>query len=212
MKGCLASLLLVCVAVGACTHADTRALRARSRAVAKAVKRENEAALREAVLPGARPRLDHGAIAADGDSWAKALADPEFVRLEATVFLAPDAPVSAVRTETGWCFAEDPTALYAQDTPRRALRSLVRASRMDRWDVMLGLAPRRYRIGMSAEDLERAWTEGEQAQALRAARDRLADHLADPIVSDAHEAVLDMGEGNIARLEREGRLWVVVDF
>lgn len=206
------SLVLICFGAMACSHGEARALRAGSRAAAKAVKRDDPAALRELVLPGARPRLDHVAIAADGRAWAAALADPELVRPEAIVFLASDAPVSAVRTDNGWCFAEDPTDLYAQDTPRRALRALVVASRLERWDVLLGLAPRRYRIGMSAEDLERAWTEGDQGKDLRAARDRLADHLADPIVSDAHEAVLDMGDGKVARLEREGRRWVVVDF
>jgi hypothetical protein len=212
MKHALSSRLLLCIALAACAHGETRTLEASSRAAAKAIKRDDEAALREHVLPGAGPRLDYAAIAADGRGWAGTLADPDLVRPEAMVFLAPDTPVAVVRTSSGWSFAEDPTDLYSQDTPRRALRALVQASRMERWDVLLGLAPRRYRIGMSEEDLERAWTKGDQGEALRAARDRLADHLADPIVSDAHEAVLDMGEGNVARLEREGRLWVVVDF
>jgi hypothetical protein len=212
MTRLLSSCLLLCVVVTACSHGESRALRGQSRAAAKAIKRDDPAALRELVLPGARPRLDHGAIASDSKAWADALADPDLVRPEAMVFLARDAPASVVRTKDGWAFAEDPTDLFAQDTPRRALRALVLASRMERWDVLLGLAPRRYRIGMSTEDLERAWTKGEQAKALRAARDRVADHLADPIVSDAHEAVLDMGDGKIARLEREGPRWVVVDF
>jgi hypothetical protein len=39
-----------------------------------------------------------------------------------------------------------------------------------------------------------------------------AQHLADPIVSDAHEAMLELGDGEAAHLEREGSRWVVVDF
>jgi hypothetical protein len=57
-----------------------------------------------------------------------------------------------------------------------------------------------------------AWTEGQQGDALCAARDRLAAHLADPIAADADEAALDMGQGHVARLEREGDRWVVVEF
>jgi hypothetical protein len=78
--------------------------------------------------------------------------------------------------------------------------------------VLVSLAPERYRLGLSEDDLRRAWSEGEYAGALQAARDRLARHLAEPIVSDAHEAVLDLGDGEAAHLEREGARWVVVDF
>lgn len=145
-------------------------------------------------------------------SWSKALADPQQVRPEAIVFLGFDRPVRVVLTDKGWRFAEDPTDIYAQATPRQALSALVVASRNQRWDVMVRLAPRRYRIGLSEGDLEKAWTKGEHAEALAAARDRLAEHLADPVVADAHEAVLDMGDGHVARLEREHDRWVVVDF
>jgi hypothetical protein len=145
-------------------------------------------------------------------TWSKALSKPAAVQPEAVVLISPEHPVRVMWTEQGWRFAEDPTDLYAQATPRQALRAIVLASRNQRWDVLVQLAPRRYRIGLSAEDLERAWTNGEHAQALAAARDRLARHLADPIVADAHEAVLDMGDGQFARLEREHDRWVVVDF
>ncbi len=105
-----------------------------------------------------------------------------------------------------------PTLYYDQSTPRAALRSLVRASEHQRWDVLLALAPYRYRLGLSEADLKAAWTEGEYAEALQAARDRLREHLAAPIQSDAHEATLDLGHGDTALLEREGARWVVVDF
>ena len=65
---------------------------------------------------------------------------------------------------------------------------------------------------LSQDDLREAWTKGEHAAVLRAARDRVAEHLADPIVADAHEAVLEIAPGHVARLEREGDRWVIVDF
>jgi hypothetical protein len=145
-------------------------------------------------------------------AWARALSKPQEVHAHAIILLTPEHPVDVVWTEQGWRFAEDPTHIYAQDTPRHALRALVHASRMQRWDVLIQLAPKRYRMGLAQADLEEAWTRGEHAKALAAARDTLARHLADPLVADAHEAVLNMGDGHLARLEREGERWVVVDF
>jgi hypothetical protein len=201
------------VALG-CGHGESRSLRRASRSLGKAVKRGDAVAVRESVAPGARGAVDLEGMTTGTArrAWSKALGQPNDVVPEAIVFVAPDWPVHAVWTDEGWRFAEDPTDVYAQATPRQALRSLVLASRNGRWDILIGLAPRRYRIGLSEEDLQRAWTEGEHAEALTAARDRLARHLADPIFADAHEAVLDLGDGEFARLEREHDRWVVVDF
>ena len=145
-------------------------------------------------------------------TWAKALAKPLEVRLEATLFIGPDRPVEITRGEEGWVFAEDPFVRWDQSSPRAALRTLVRASDEMRWDVLLELAPLRYRMGLAAQDLRIAWTEGEHAEALKAARNRLRGHLADPIRTDSHEAALDLGGGEVVRLEREGSRWVIVDF
>src|SRR5690606_26599379 len=142
-------------------------------------------------------RVDYAAILADKQqraSWARGLARPDHVRPGATLFVAPDQPLAVVWTGQAWVFAEDPTLLYDQSSPRAALRSLIRASVSQRWDVLLALAPERYRLGLSEDDLRRAWTEGEYASALQAARERLRQHLAEPIVHDAHEAVLDLGD------------------
>jgi hypothetical protein len=198
----------------ACAPPQARGLRRASHELSRAVAKNDAEDIRAHVVAGARGKVDTDAMLTGTArrSWAKALADPQVVRPEAVVFLGPEEPTNVVWTEEGWRFAEDPTDVYAQRTPRQALRALVRATRAGRWDVLLQLAPRRYRLGLSEDDLRAAWTEGEQGSALRAARDRLATHLADPIVADADEASLDMGHGHVARLEREGDRWVVVEF
>lgn len=196
----------------ACSHGDGRRLRGASHAAGRAVARGDTAAVRGQVLPGARARLDVVALSGEySKAWGQALKRPDEVRPAALVFVAPQELVAAQWTPDGWRFSVDPTDVYAQDTPRQALRAFVRASRAGRWDVLLRLAPRRYRVGLSVERLETAWTQGERAQVLQEARDRLAAHLADPIVADAHEAALDLGEEHVVRLEREGDRWVVVD-
>jgi hypothetical protein len=205
------ALLLAALALG-CGHQPTRSLDRASRRLANAVGKGDPAGIRANVVPGARAQVDVDALVANKKKWQKALKDADPVQPEAIVFVAPDLPVRAVLTDDGWRFAEDPTDIYAQNTPRQALRALVLASRFERWDVLVALAPKRYRMGLSADDLREAWSKGEHAEVLRATRDRVAEHLADPIVADAHEAVLEIAPGHVARLEREGDRWVVVDF
>ncbi|MCA9638388.1 MAG: hypothetical protein KC420_20300 [Myxococcales bacterium] len=205
--------LLAALLAAACAPREPRALAHASDRLAREVRRGDRQAVTGMVVPVARPRVDLERLEGEGArSWAKALSKPVEVRAEATLFVAADRPVEIVQGERGWLFAEDPFDRWDQSTPRATLRTLVRASQERRWDVLLGLAPRRYRVGLSVADLERAWTEGEHAEALRNARERLRAHLADPIRVDTHEAALDLGEGRFARLEREGDRWVVVDF
>ena len=202
------------VGLVACAPRQVRELDRASHDLGRAVARDDASEIRTHLVTGTRNHVDVEAMlnGTARRSWSKALEEPQDIVPEAIIFLGPEHPVRAVWTDQGWRFAEDPTDVYAHRTPRQALRALVRATRMARWDVVLELAPRRYRLGLSEEDLQKAWTEGEHGEALVAARDRLATHLADPIRADADEAALDMGQGHIARLEREGDVWVVVEF
>jgi len=201
------------IASASCAQLERRAIARASHGLGRAVKRGDRAAVVQRVAPGVRPAVDLNALAgAKKGTWSRRLRKPKEIRPDAVVMLTPDHPARVVWTAQGWRFAEDPTALFAQDTPAHALRALVWASQHARWDVLLRLAPRRYRIGLAESDLRTAWTEGEHAAALRRARDRVAAHLGDPIAADEHEARLDLGEGHVVRLEREGDAWVIVDF
>ncbi len=206
----IVALTLTSLSLGCGSHA--RRLVSASEDLGKSVRRSDRERIETRVLPGSRARVDYAALLADEAEWEKRLSRPTGARPEAIVHLANDEVVEAVWTDKGWRFTSDPTIYFGQATPRDALRSLVRASREGRWDVMLDLAPRRYRIGLSEEDLQKAWTEGPQAESLQQARDRLAERLSWTIRADAHQAILDLGDGDFARLEREKDRWVVVDF
>lgn len=210
MRNVVVSCLVATLVAGCAGHA--RSLVRASGDLGKAVRRGDRAKIDAGVLPAARSRVDYEALLADKSKWGERLARPTGARPEALIYLGNDDVVEVVWTDEGWRFATDPTVYFGQSTPREALRSLVRASREQRWDVMLNLAPRRYRMGLSEQDLALAWTEGAQAQALQEARDRLAERLAGTIRADAHQAILDLGDGEFARLEREKDRWVVVDF
>lgn len=207
----VATIIVVATMLAGC-GGQARALVRSSADLGKAVRRTDREQIDEGVLPATRSRIDYEQLMADSAAWSARLSRPTGARPEALLYLADDDLVEVIWTDDGWRFASDPTVYFGQSTPREALRSLVRASREERWDVMLNLAPRRYRMGLSAEDLAAAWTEGPQAQALREARDRLADRLSGTIRADAHQAILDLGDGEFARLEREKDRWVVVDF
>ncbi len=202
---------IVATTVAGC-GGQARALVRSSGELGNAVRRADRDKIDEGVLPASRSRVDYEQLLAESSSWSDRLSRPTGARPEALIYLANDDVVEVIWTDKGWRFASDPTVYFGQSTPREALRSLVRASREGRWDVMLNLAPRRYRMGLSDQDLATAWTEGPQAQALREARDRLAGHLSGTIRADAHQAILDLGDGEFARLEREKDRWVVVDF
>lgn len=210
MRSVLVCCLLAIVAAGCGSHA--RSLVRASGDLGKSVRRAEREQIDQRVLPAARSRVDYEALLAEKSSWSERLSRPTGARPEALIYLSNDEVIEAVWTDKGWRFASDPTVYFGQSTPREALRSLVRASREQRWDVLLNLAPRRYRMGLSEEDLALAWTEGAQAQSLQQARDRLAERLSGTIRADAHQAILDLGDGEFARLEREKDRWVVVDF
>lgn len=207
--------VIAAVLLAGCGHDAARELDRASRSLGRSVGRGDTNAVVGTAAPGMRAQLDGAALMeneGDRDAWSDALAKPTGVEPTAIVFLRPDVPVTVVQTADGWRFAEDPSDLYAQDTPRHALRALVWASRAQRWDVVLRLAPMRYRMGLSEDDLQIAWTEGEYAQVLTRARDAVAEHLGDPIVADVDEAVLEVAPDHRVRLERERDQWVIVDF
>lgn len=215
MTSARVGVLALGLVLAGCLPRDVRDLAHASEDTAAAVRRGTPAGVAEHVLVGTRARVDYAALLSDKASrqrWARTLKKPREVRPRAVLFLAPEHALDVRWTPHGWAFDEDPTLAYDQSTPRAALRSLVRASLQRRWDVLLALAPERYRLGLSEDELRLAWTEGEYAAALQEARDRLLAHLGEPIRADAHEAVLDLGGGEVARLEREGPRWVVVDF
>jgi hypothetical protein len=199
----------------ACASSEARDVRDASRRAGQLVRKSDAEGFREQVVLGAQNRVNYAALLGDQEArarWSESLSTPQAVSAEALIFVTEEQPVRVVESAEGWVFAEDPTRLYDQSSPRAALRSLVRASRTARWDVLLGLAPERYRVDLSEDKLRVAWTEGEYSKDLKQRRDLLADHLADPIIADAHMATLALGDGHFALLERERHRWVVVDF
>jgi len=97
---------------------------------------------------------------------------------------------------------------WGQGTPRAALRTFVRALEAKRYDILLRLAPRRYRGELTADRLRRYWEE-ERREDGPPLLGRLRAGLTAPIAEMGDEAHLPLGADREARLVREDGLWRV---
>lgn len=101
--------------------------------------------------------------------------------------------------------------LYAQDTPKRALRAFLLALDRKRWDVLLRFIPDARRDGIDVEKIKAAWEGAEkpEVEALAAAL-RLALPTV-PVQEAGDRATLDYGSGTI-QLVRERGSWKIESF
>ena len=109
-----------------------------------------------------------------------------------------------------WRVAAHPFDLYAQQTPRAALRSFVRAVELGRYDALLRLIPNRYRVAVTVEKLRDYW-EGEHKSENRKLLKELRANIGAPIVETGDEARMPFGENSEARFLREDGRWKVED-
>ena len=63
-----------------------------------------------------------------------------------------------VEEDGRWRIATNPLAFYDQSTPKAALRSFIRAYRLERWDIMLRFVPNQYREKMDAAKMKAQFT------------------------------------------------------
>ena len=89
-----------------------------------------------------------------------------------------------VEESGGWRIADNPLAFYDQSTPRSALRSFVRAFRLERWDVMLRFVPKAYVDLMDADKMRGQFT-GER-------KDQMAQ-LMNALEANVDQAIEELG-------------------
>jgi GGDEF domain-containing protein len=116
-----------------------------------------------------------------------------------------------VEEDGGWRVADNPLAFYDQSTPRNALRSFVRAYRLERWDVMLRFVPKAYVDLMDVDKMRGQFTgdrKDQNAQLMNA----LEANIDQPIEElGPAEARMRYGTGmQVTFLREEGR-WRLKD-
>lgn len=149
---------------------------------------------------------DGGAELDDAMAVLSAVDGP--TEIEAHAHLADGTDV-VLRSEDGTFHVEtDVVDYYAQDTPRSALRSFVRAADHRRFDVLLRLLPRADREALTAEQLAERWASDRERMERIVGALRLA--LEAPIEISGDRATL-IGSGAHATFVLEGDRWVVRD-
>jgi hypothetical protein len=139
---------------------------------------------------------DVRALRDGADRWAS--------RVE--VALPGDDRIGLVREGGGWHLEDRPLDPYGQGTPRAALRAFVRAVETKRYDVLMRLAPGRFRGALTPAKLRAFW-EGEQAAQNRPLLRELRLNLAAPIAEEGDEAFMTYGSSRQVRFLREDGLW-----
>jgi hypothetical protein len=124
----------------------------------------------------------------------------------ATVSLPGDERVALTREGGGWRLDAPPLDPYGQTSPRAALRAFVRAVENRRYDVLLRLAPARFRASISADKLRAFW-EGPAGPQNRAFLRELRLNLYARIAEEGEEAFMTYGSGRQVRFVREEGLW-----
>jgi hypothetical protein len=106
-----------------------------------------------------------------------------------------------------WRIATNPLAFYDQSTPKAALRSFVRAWRLERWDVMLGFVPKEYRDRMDAAKIKQQFSDDQTKQLM----ETLAANVDAPIEERGNDARMRYGDKYEAKLVKEDNAWMLKD-
>jgi len=108
-----------------------------------------------------------------------------------------------------WKIANNPVAFYSQSSPRDALRSFLRAYRLERWDVILKLIPAQYAEKMDVAKVKVQF-HGPRRDEIELMMHRLEEHIDGTIVEKGTEARMTYGEDEVTFVREDG-LWKIKD-
>ena len=109
-----------------------------------------------------------------------------------------------------WRVANNPLGFYDQSTPRSALRSFLRAYRLERWDVMLRFVPNKYRQKMDVGKVK-AQFQGTTREDMEELMNTLEANVDEPIVERGTEARMAYGERYEVKFTKEDGAWKLKD-
>ena len=124
----------------------------------------------------------------------------------AEVVLGEGERVGLVREGGTWRLESPPFEPFGQDTPRAALRAFIHAVESTRYDILMELAPARYRADITPEKLRAFW-ESQGPEKKRAMLSTLRLALERRIIEEGDEAYLVYDGGRQVRFIREEGLW-----
>jgi hypothetical protein len=109
-----------------------------------------------------------------------------------------------------WRIATNPLGFYEQSTPKGALRSFIRAYRLERWDVMLRFVPNQYREKMDAEKMK-AQFRGPSKDKAESLMNTLEANVDEAVTERGNDARMSYGDGYEVKFVKEDGVWKLKD-
>jgi hypothetical protein len=115
-----------------------------------------------------------------------------------------------VQEDGRWKIASNPLGFYDQSSPKAALRSFIRAYRLERWDVMLRFVPNAYREKMDATKMKSQFT-GASKEQMEALINTLEANVEEPIIERGNDARMSYGDRYTVQFVKEDSAWKLKD-
>ena len=115
-----------------------------------------------------------------------------------------------VQEDGRWRIATNPLAFYDQSTPKAALRSFIRAYRLERWDIMLRFVPNTYKEKMNVDKMKAQFT-GTSKDSMETLMNTLEANVDEPIIERGNDARLSYGERYTVQFLKEDGAWKLKD-
>lgn len=115
-----------------------------------------------------------------------------------------------VQEDGRWKISTNPLGFYDQSSPKAALRSFIRAYRLERWDVMLRFVPNTYREKMDADKMKAQFT-GPSREQMENLVNTLEANVDEPIVERGNDARMSYGDRFTVQFVKEDSAWKLKD-
>jgi len=115
-----------------------------------------------------------------------------------------------VQEDGRWKIASNPLGFYDQSSPKAALRSFIRAYRLERWEVMLRFVPNSYREKMNATKMQAQFT-GPSREQMENLVNTLEANVDEPIIERGNDARMSYGDRYTVQFLKEDGAWKLMD-
>lgn len=115
-----------------------------------------------------------------------------------------------IQEDGQWKIATNPLGFYDQSSPKAALRSFIRAYRLERWDVMLRFVPNLYREKMDATKVRDQFT-GPSREQMENLINTLEANVDAPIIERGNDARMSYGDRYTVQFLKEDGAWKLKD-
>ncbi len=115
-----------------------------------------------------------------------------------------------VQEDGRWRISTNPLGFYDQSSPKAALRSFIRAYRLERWDVMLRFVPNAYREKMDAAKMKAQFT-GPSREQMENLMNTLEANNEEPIIERGNDARMNYSDRYTVQFVKEDGAWKLKD-